>query len=186
MRNYSGTSELCWCLYVAGFTRKVGPRQIPALIETKTIPHQPCSDVHDGRILVKLLIYPSRQGYSLSANSIRKFMMSENFVSNSANLSSLSKSITMICARNKASFWFGIGACTFPVRCENMLTKWLTNQGGLGSNASSILSHQWMTLLDLKTTLILGRWRGSTDDWPTVKKAPFVSHLHQKLGCLRS
>jgi hypothetical protein len=39
-----------------------------------------------------VLINPSWQGYPLSANSKSKFMMSANFVSNSANLSSLSKS----------------------------------------------------------------------------------------------
>ena len=45
----------------------------------------------DARILVMLLINPSRQGYSSSANSVSKFTMSVNFVSNSANLSSLRK-----------------------------------------------------------------------------------------------
>jgi hypothetical protein len=68
------------------------PRHILALkFWTVTIPRPPCSDWRDARILVMLLIYPSWQGYSSSAHSISKFMMSANFVSNSANLSSLSK-----------------------------------------------------------------------------------------------
>ncbi len=66
---------------------------IPAVkFDSETISRQPCSDWHDARILLRLLIYPSRQGYSSSANSKSKFMMSANFVSNSANLSSQSKS----------------------------------------------------------------------------------------------
>ena len=74
-------------------TRKDRPRHIPVVkFETQTIPRQPCSDGRDARILVRLLMYPSRQGYPSSANFISKFMMSANFVRNSANLLSLSKS----------------------------------------------------------------------------------------------
>jgi hypothetical protein len=74
-------------------TREDRPRHIPAVkFDTQTIPRQPCSDGPDARILVRrLLMYPSRQGYPLSANFISKFMMSANFVSNSANLSFVRK-----------------------------------------------------------------------------------------------
>jgi hypothetical protein len=51
--------------------RKAWPRHIQAVkFETETIPRQPCLDWRDARILVMFLIYPSRQGYSSSANSI--------------------------------------------------------------------------------------------------------------------
>jgi hypothetical protein len=74
-------------------TRKVRPRHIPAVkFETQTIPRRPCSDGREARILVRLLMHPSRQAYPSSANFISKFMMSANFVRNSANLSSLSTS----------------------------------------------------------------------------------------------
>jgi hypothetical protein len=48
---------------------KVRRRHIPAL-EFETIVRQACSDWRDARILVILLIYPSQQGYSSSAESI--------------------------------------------------------------------------------------------------------------------
>jgi hypothetical protein len=87
------------CIHMLGvnktctvYSRKVQPRHIPAVkFETQTIPRQPCSDGHDARTLVRLLMHLSRQRYPLSANFISKFMMSANFVRNSANLSSLSK-----------------------------------------------------------------------------------------------
>jgi hypothetical protein len=76
----------------AGRSWKGRPNHIPAVkFDSETIPRQPCSEWRDARILVVLLIYPSRQGYSSIANSERKFMMAANFVSNSANLWSLGK-----------------------------------------------------------------------------------------------
>ena len=76
-----------------GVIRKVLPRHIPALkFDSETIPRQPCSDWHDGNILA--ICWSIRAGkdiYSSSANSKSKFMMSANFVSNSANFLSQSK-----------------------------------------------------------------------------------------------
>jgi hypothetical protein len=43
------------------------------------------------RVLAMLMIHPSRQGFSSSANSITKFTTSADFVSNSANLLSVRK-----------------------------------------------------------------------------------------------
>jgi hypothetical protein len=72
----SHSTEMNFAARVTGASRKVWPRRIPAVkFESETIACQPRSDWHNARILAMLLINPSQQVLSPSANSISKFMM---------------------------------------------------------------------------------------------------------------